>query len=156
MTTSDQSDENATRDLPTATDAPVPVSGPVPVVYPLADLPYESLLGGALRRAALKGDHSLVNVIWIRPDMPYTPPHTHPEDQVTLILQGVAEMEIGGHKVRLEAPAAVHIPGNVPHTGVNVGDVDVLNIDIYGPGRADIDYLADHQVLWHLDGAMEA
>jgi len=119
--------------------------GEPPQVFDLKDLPFEVLLDGALKRSALRSENAFVNIIWITPDIPYIPPHTHPEDQISFVLQGTAEFEIDGHRVVLEAPAAVHIPGHVPHTGWNIGDVDVLNVDVYAPARPDIAHLADHQ-----------
>lgn len=111
----------------------------------IADLPREHLLGGTYQRTAVRGDHSLVTFNWMDPAMPPQPPHSHPFDQVSLVTEGAMEFLVDDETYLVEAGEAVLIPADARHTGVAVGEVPALNIDVYAPPRADYLHLVAHQ-----------
>jgi quercetin dioxygenase-like cupin family protein len=110
-----------------------------------ADLPRESLAGGALERTAVVTDGSLVTFNWIQPGHPEVPPHDHPYDQLALVLAGTLELELDGVAHRVRAGELLYIPAGVPHTGRVIGDEPVLNVDVFAPVRDDYLPLAEHQ-----------
>ncbi|WP_336518612.1 cupin domain-containing protein [Pollutibacter soli] len=63
------------------------------------------------------------------------PVHQHPHEQVTFILEGTLEMEIG-NEIFLLRPGMVHvIPSNTPHGAFAHGNCRV--IDVFVPVREE-------------------
>ncbi len=63
------------------------------------------------------------------------PMHHHPHEQITVILDGELEMEIGGVNI-LMTPGMVHvIPSHTPHSAVVKKDSIV--IDVFSPVREE-------------------
>jgi quercetin dioxygenase-like cupin family protein len=112
----------------------------------LADMPRESLAGGVLTRTAVRTDDAIVTFNWIQPGHPEIPPHSHPHDQLALILTGTFELDLDGHKHMVAAGELLYIPAGVPHVGRVVGDEAVLNVDVFAPVREDYLHLAAHQI----------
>jgi mannose-6-phosphate isomerase-like protein (cupin superfamily) len=116
-----------------------------PFHAPIADMPRESIAGGVLTRTAVRTDDAIVTFNWIEPGHPAVPPHSHPYDQLALILAGALELDLDGDKYTVRAGELLYIPAGVPHVGRVVGDEVVLNVDIFAPIREDYLYLATHQ-----------
>jgi quercetin dioxygenase-like cupin family protein len=110
-----------------------------------ANLPRESIAGGALERTAVRTDGSIVTFNWIRPRHPEVPPHDHPHDQLSFVFAGTLELELDGVAYRVREGEFLYIPAGVPHTGRVVGDEPVLNVDVFAPVREDYVPLALHQ-----------
>ena len=110
-----------------------------------AQLPRESLAGGALERTAVRTEEAIVTFNWIQPDHPQVPPHSHPYDQLSLVFAGTLELELDGAAHVVAAGELLYIPAGVPHTGRVIGSEAVLNIDVFAPARIDYLPLADHQ-----------
>lgn len=112
----------------------------------LADLPTESLAGGALVRTAVRGDDSLVTINWFHPtDIETPPPHTHPFDQISFVFAGTVEFFVADETYIVSAGESLQIPADVPHTARLVGDEVALNVDVYAPVREDYLFLVQHQ-----------
>jgi mannose-6-phosphate isomerase-like protein (cupin superfamily) len=111
----------------------------------IADLPRESIADGILTRTAVRTDDAIVTFNWIKPGHPEVPPHSHPYDQLALILAGTLELDVGGDKYTVCAGELLYIPAGVPHVGRVVGTEVVLNVDVFAPIREDYLYLAGHQ-----------
>lgn len=110
------------------------------------DLPKESIANGALVRTALRGDNSMVVINWLHPTSePSPPPHTHPFDQISLVLTGTLDFEVDGDHVLVGPGESLQIPADIPHTATVVGHEVVLNIDVYAPARPDYAHLTAHQ-----------
>jgi quercetin dioxygenase-like cupin family protein len=61
----------------------------------------------------------------VRPHSATHPPHTHPEDEFFLVLQGRAEFYLDG-KTRVAGPyTSFYCPSNVEHGIRNVGDTEL-------------------------------
>ena len=70
-----------------------------------------------------------------------TPEHTHPHEQVTLVVQGKVKFIIDGD-VKIMAPGDVlYFPSNNRH-GATMLDEEVILIDIFSPIRED--FLVDN------------
>jgi quercetin dioxygenase-like cupin family protein len=111
----------------------------------IAEMPRESIAGGVLTRTAVRTDDAIVTFNWIEPGHPEVPPHSHPYDQLALILAGTLELNLDGDMYTVRAGELLYIPARVPHVGRVVGDEVVLNVDIFAPIREDYLYLAAHQ-----------
>ena len=111
----------------------------------IAEMPRESIAAGALTRTAVRTDDAIVTFNWIEPGHPSVPPHSHPYDQLALILAGTLELDLDGDRYTVRAGELLYIPAGIPHVGRVVGDKVVLNVDIFAPIREDYLYLAAHQ-----------
>jgi quercetin dioxygenase-like cupin family protein len=116
-----------------------------PIHSKIDELPTESIDGGMLVRTAIRGDGSLITFNWLKPHHDEQPPHSHPFDQVALILAGAMEFDVADEKFLVRAGEALQIPAGVPHTARVVGDEVAYNIDIFAPAREDYLYLTEHQ-----------
>lgn len=69
------------------------------------------------------------------------PLHRHPVDELVLVLEGAAEVTLGGETHRAGAGATVFIPAGVPHGHRNAGN-ETLRIRAVFPGtEIEIDML---------------
>jgi quercetin dioxygenase-like cupin family protein len=62
--------------------------------------------------------------------------HSHPHEQMGLMLEGEADFTIGGHTQRITAGQMWRIPGGVPHKVVAL-DRPVRALDVFHPIRED-------------------
>lgn len=114
-------------------------------IYRWSELPRQSILEGQVHRTALRTDEAMVVFNWFSADATRAEPHTHPFDQLVMIISGRLNLEIDGEVLLLEPGTAVRVPPNLPHTAWPAEKTEVLNIDIFGPIRADYLFLTDHQ-----------
>lgn len=65
-----------------------------------------------------------------------TPEHTHPHEQMTLVVQGNVRFFIDGEERIVSAGDVLHFPPNNRH-GATMLDEEVILIDIFAPIRED-------------------
>jgi quercetin dioxygenase-like cupin family protein len=63
------------------------------------------------------------------------PEHSHPNEQIAMILSGALEFEIAGEKIVVAAGELIVIPADVPHSAVALEDTE--DIDFFAPPRQD-------------------
>ena len=63
------------------------------------------------------------------------PVHRHPQEQVTVVLSGRIEFEIGGERREVGPGEVVVIPGGVVHGAAVVGDDAVETLNALSPRR---------------------
>jgi quercetin dioxygenase-like cupin family protein len=63
------------------------------------------------------------------------PEHSHPNEQVTCILEGALKFTLEGREVVVRAGETLVIPPNLPHAAEALEDT--LNLDVFTPPRAD-------------------
>ncbi len=63
------------------------------------------------------------------------PEHSHPNEQVTYILEGALKFWIDGKEIVVHAGEVLTIPPNMPHKAEAVEDTD--DLDVFTPPRAD-------------------
>jgi quercetin dioxygenase-like cupin family protein len=97
-------------------------------------LPGKEIAPGALMRP-LAGAHTMFSCVDFTPGA-VVPLHSHPHEQLGVVLQGELEMEIGGERRALRPGDAYVIPGGVQHGArAHAGPVRVL--DVFYPLRED-------------------
>jgi quercetin dioxygenase-like cupin family protein len=64
-------------------------------------------------------------------------PHSHPHEQIAYIIEGRMMFYIGDEKHEVGPGGLVVIPGGVTHWGEVLGDVPVLNLDVFTPKRPE-------------------
>jgi quercetin dioxygenase-like cupin family protein len=63
-------------------------------------------------------------------------PHSHPHEQMGMLLEGELTFTVGGEKKKLKPGEMWRIPGGVVHTAV-AGDKPVKALDVFHPIRED-------------------
>ena len=63
-------------------------------------------------------------------------PHSHPHEQVGLLVEGELTFTIGDHKETVQPGDMWRIPGGVVHSAV-AGDQPVKALDVFHPVRED-------------------
>jgi quercetin dioxygenase-like cupin family protein len=63
------------------------------------------------------------------------PKHSHVNEQITYILEGVLKFWIGGKVIVVNAGEVLVIPSNMPHKAEAL--VDTVDLDVFNPPRAD-------------------
>lgn len=65
-----------------------------------------------------------------------TPEHSHPHEQMTLVVQGKVKFIVSGEEHVLQAGDVLHFPPHNRH-GATMLDEEVILIDIFSPIRED-------------------
>ncbi len=63
------------------------------------------------------------------------PTHTHPHEQISIVISGKFEMVLGGEKQILDEGMIAIIPSNVEHGGRAITDCEIR--DVFYPVRED-------------------
>ncbi|MBX5204060.1 cupin domain-containing protein [Rhizobium sp. NZLR1] len=90
-----------------------------------------------LSRTGIRAENALITINWLEAGYKSIGQHSHPFDQVSLVLSGRMRFFLGSEIKDVAAPAAVYIPGGLPHGGEPLGSERVLNIDVFAPLRKD-------------------
>ena len=86
-----------------------------------------------LRFQPVLGERLMANFVHLEPNT-VAPVHWHDEEQISLVIEGEMEFEIGDQKKVVRRGDAVLIPPNVPH-GARTYDTTCLEIDVFNPPR---------------------
>jgi quercetin dioxygenase-like cupin family protein len=86
-----------------------------------------------VRRRTVQGEHATVAEYTLEPGASF-PLHSHPQEQVTLVLEGEVELTADGRAERLAAGAWSVVPGGVPH-GVRAGADGARIVAVVVPRR---------------------
>lgn len=99
-------------------------------------------LEGIIEKEYIKGFHGkalqmqgFTMVYWRIEAGSELPEHAHVHEQVTNLMSGTFEMEVGGEKQLCQAGDVVAIPSNVVHSGRAITDCTI--IDVFQPVRPD-------------------
>ena len=65
-------------------------------------------------------------------------PHSHPHEQVVVLLKGEMEVALDGKLYRVNAGEVGVLPGGIPHSGVT-RDVECEVLDVFSPARKDFE-----------------
>jgi len=63
------------------------------------------------------------------------PQHSHPNEQLTYILEGALKFWIDGREIVVHAGETLCIPSNMPHKAEALADT--IDLDVFNPPRAD-------------------
>ena len=94
----------------------------------------KEILSASIARKIISGDKAMVAQVFLAKGA-VVPEHHHESEQITYILEGALEFEIGGKKIVVHKGEGLHIPSNVPHMAVALEDT--LDLDIFSPIRHD-------------------
>ena len=97
-----------------------------------------------VERVGFRGDDVLLVMNWLEPGMDVNP-HSHPFEQVAVIVSGKVRFHVGDEVFEAEPGTFIRIPPNVMHYGEPIGDEPALNLDVFSPIRDDYKHLVEHQ-----------
>lgn len=102
----------------------------------VANRPFKELTPGVCTRT-FWANSMLVSLL----DSPNSvvPPHSHPEEQVGIVLEGELYMTIGGETRLMKAGELYVIPGDVEHGGKTTGNPAKV-CDVFSPIRKEYQY----------------
>lgn len=115
------------------------------ILYRWADLPKYDRFNGYMKQSGFRGDDALLTFNTIEPGKKRPEPHSHPFDQIVLVLEGDMKLEIDDKVLDMPPGSICRVPKNAMHTGWPVGDRTVLNIDVFAPPRKDYLPLCNYQ-----------
>jgi quercetin dioxygenase-like cupin family protein len=90
-----------------------------------------------LDRRLITGDKMMIAHVYLKKGC-IVPKHSHENEQITYILEGVLRFWIGedeSQEVLVRAGEVLHIPAHVPHKAEALEDT--LDVDIFSPIRQD-------------------
>ncbi|HMN30294.1 MAG TPA: cupin domain-containing protein [Caldilineaceae bacterium] len=105
--------------------------------YNPAERPAKELFPGALTRT-FWGEKTLMSLLELSPGC-VVPRHSHPHEQVGIVLEGELEFTIGDETRIVKTGEIFVIPGGVEHS-VKVGEKPALALDIFSPVREEYKY----------------
>lgn len=97
-----------------------------------------------VERVGFRGEDVMCVVNWLEPGMD-TRPHSHPFEQLVLILQGRVRFHVGEDTVEAGPGSMMRIPPNVMHYAEPIGEEVALNLDVFAPMREDYRHLVTYQ-----------
>lgn len=100
---------------------------------PWNSVPVE-LLNSLLGRHFVVGQNIMLARVLLKKGC-IVPEHSHPNEQITYILEGALKFWIDGKEIIVNAGEVLTIPPNMPHRAEAV--VDTVDLDVFTPPRAD-------------------
>jgi quercetin dioxygenase-like cupin family protein len=111
-----------------------PTVGPVALQYiPWHTIPLEDLNPLLQRQFVVGQDIMLARVLLKKGCI--VPEHSHPNEQLTYIVEGALQFWIDGKQITVHAGEVLCIPSNMPHKAEALEDT--VDLDIFNPPRAD-------------------
>ena len=102
------------------------------------------LVRPGVARVGFRGDDVICVMNWLEPGMQVRP-HSHPFEQLVLIIQGRVRFHLGDESVEAGPGSMMRIPPNVIHYAEPLGDEVALNLDVFAPIRDDYRHLVEYQ-----------
>ncbi|MFG3522059.1 cupin domain-containing protein [Nocardia nova] len=100
----------------------------------LSDAPPFAPLPGMSGQAVF-GDQLQLTLVTFAPNT-VVPVHSHPQEQIGLLLRGAATVQLGQNEIALHTSSAYVVPGGVAH-GLRVGHEGAVFVEAFHPGRQD-------------------
>lgn len=97
-------------------------------------VPVEQLEEG-IQRQMVVGANIMICRLTFAPFV-VTPAHSHPHEQMTMVIKGKVNFTVGDQKRVVAAGDVLHFPSNSWH-GATMLDEEVVLIDIFSPIRED-------------------
>jgi quercetin dioxygenase-like cupin family protein len=97
-----------------------------------------------VERVGFRGENVICVMNWLTPGMDVNP-HSHPFEQLVLIVQGCVRFHVGDESIEAGPGSMLRIPPGVVHYAEPIGDEVALNLDVFAPLRNDYRHLVAHQ-----------
>jgi quercetin dioxygenase-like cupin family protein len=83
------------------------------------------------------GEKLMLSLVTVEAHAPIRPLHTHPHEQMGIVLEGEMTLTIGEESRRLKKGDGFRVPPNVPHGITEPSDRRALVLDVFCPARED-------------------
>ncbi|WP_418283007.1 cupin domain-containing protein [Halorubrum sp. DTA98] len=93
----------------------------IPSVYNLRDAPVAKE-GKGFEQVVFRGIDQMVGMTTIGPDREDKPQHSHPWEQMNVVMDGEVDFLVDGERISLSKHDALEIPPDVPHASRAVSD----------------------------------
>jgi quercetin dioxygenase-like cupin family protein len=100
------------------------------------DVPMVELRPGS-NTAIVPADNVTLSFLHLSPGL-NAKPHSHPHEQVVVLLKGEMEIALDGKLYSVKAGEVGVIPGGIPHSGVTI-DQECEVLDVFSPARKDFE-----------------
>ena len=97
-----------------------------------------------VERVGFRGGNVMCVMNWLKPGMQVRP-HSHPFEQLVLIVQGHVRFHVDGEAVEAGPGSMIRIPPDAVHYAEPIGEEVVLNLDVFAPLRDDYRHLVEYQ-----------
>jgi quercetin dioxygenase-like cupin family protein len=104
-----------------------------PEMVDLSDLSQKRTVGSTI--IASLHDETMIMVLFAASPGYCMPTHTHPHEQIGMVLSGKAALWIGGDETILRPGDFYSIPANVPHNDICIGDEPFVEMVFYPAGK---------------------
>jgi quercetin dioxygenase-like cupin family protein len=83
------------------------------------------------------GEKLMLSYVTIQPNAPIVPLHSHPHEQMGLVLEGEVGLTIGNETRKLKKGDAFQVPPNVHHGLAFTSEKQAILLDIFSPPREE-------------------
>ncbi len=83
------------------------------------------------------GEKLMFSYVTIPPNAPVPPLHSHPHEQMGIVLEGEMAMTIGNETRELKKGDAFLVPPNVPHGTAYASEKEAIILDVFSPPREE-------------------
>ena len=101
--------------------------------YSWDTVPLETL-SATISRKIITGDQVMAAQVFLKKGA-VVPLHSHHNEQITYILEGILEFTINGRQIAVHKGEVLRIPSNLPRMAVALEDT--LDLDLFSPPRED-------------------
>jgi quercetin dioxygenase-like cupin family protein len=105
-----------------------------PGAFNWQDLPVEEVLPGITRQVIHGERQTMVRYVYAPGSV--FPQHSHPEEQITVVISGRIRFDVAGQIVELGPGGVATLPSGVPHGAVVLGDETVETFNAMSPRRS--------------------
>jgi quercetin dioxygenase-like cupin family protein len=98
-------------------------------------------LNPLLDRQFVVGENIMVARLFLKKGC-IVPVHSHPNEQISIILEGALRFLIDGKEIVVQAGEVLCIPPDLPHSAEAIEDA--LGFDVFNPPREDWIHQTDH------------
>lgn len=121
----------------------------IPSVYNLREAP-PVREDPAFSQVVFRGIDQMIGVTVIEPERADSEPHSHPWEQMNMLMEGQLDFLVDGERVELEQYDALTIPPGVEHTSRVVSDEQAVLLAFW-PLREDRLEATDYQEEFNVD-----
>jgi quercetin dioxygenase-like cupin family protein len=83
------------------------------------------------------GEKLMISYVTIEANAPVPPLHSHPNEQMGMVLEGEVGLTVGDETRRLKKGDAFRVPPNVRHGLAYTSEKQAIVLDIFSPAREE-------------------
>lgn len=106
------------------------------IIFAAEEIPWEEMENGWRRKVLFSGELTFVVLEAKGPTAGAIELHSHVNDQISYVMAGDVEVQIGGETKGISTGGFFRVPPNAPH-GVRVLSPTLLVVDAFTPPRED-------------------